>query len=499
MRLHHGAGLITAGLLAALSSKTALAQSAPPQSPNTRMQAIESQIDALQNQLQQLKSDLGQTNQQLHESQTQTKQAQDDARKAQDQAKATAASVPLVTFPNGRPTLSTPDKSASLAIGMQLQFDMGGYFQDNHSNDIQPPASRELNDGSNLRRGRIFVVGKYGDWTANFTPDFGGSPDGSVSLYEANINYSGFKPVTATIGYFKPWYSLQDSMSSNDFLFMERPSIVEIARNVAAGDARASFGFKASTDDYFASAYLTGGTWGDQTAGSLNKEQLGGVMRIAARPFHGEDWNVHAGFSGSAVFQPARSNADQPGDTVENIQLRDRPELRVDMNRLIDTGPLEVDNAYTYGVELGGNWHNFLLQGEYIGIAVDRTHSDPNAHFQGGYVEGSWVITGESRKYNTGSAAWARPVPDHPFNPFDGEGGWGAWELAARYSVTDLNSHDINGGNQQVYGMSLSWYPTSLLRFMLQTDYVDVDRQDSAGTEIGQNFWDVALRSQIAF
>ena len=45
-----------------------------------------------------------------------------------------------------------------------------------------------------------FVVGKYGDWTANITPDFGGSPDGSVSLYEANINYSGFKPVTATVG-----------------------------------------------------------------------------------------------------------------------------------------------------------------------------------------------------------------------------------------------------------------------------------------------------------
>jgi phosphate-selective porin OprO/OprP len=497
MRQRQGACLITAGIVAALFARTAAAQSTPPQSPNARIQAIESQMNALQNQLQQLKSELEQTNQQLHESQTQAKQAQDAAQAAQEQAKTTAASVPLVTFPNGRPTISTPDKSASLAIGMQLQFDLGGYFQDKHSDNILPAGSRELNDGSNLRRGRIFVVGKYGDWTANVTPDFGGSPDGTVSLYEGNINYSGFKPVTATIGFFKPWYSLQDSMSSNDFLFMERPSIVEIARNVAAGDARASLGFKASTDDYFASAYLTGGSWGDQGAALLNEEQLGGAVRLAMRPFHGEDWNVHVGFSGSGIIQPARSNVDQAGPTTHNIQLRDRPELRIDMNRLIDTGLIPTDHADTWGFELGGNWHNFLVQGEYIRIDVDRD-SGSNLHFDGGYVEGSWVITGESRKYNTGSAAWARPVPAHPFNPVDGEGGWGAWELAARYSVADLNSDDVHGGNQQVYGLSLSWYPTSLLRFILQGDYVDVDRH-TGGTEVGQNFWDLALRSQIAF
>src|SRR5262249_2300213 len=150
---------------------------------------------------------------------------------------------------------------------------------------------------------------------------FGGSPDGNstISLYEANINYRGLKPVTATIGFFKPWDTLQDSQSSNDFLFLERPSITEIARNVAAGAARPSVGAKASTEDYFASGYLTGGTWGDQNAGLLNGEQMGAVVRLATRPFHGDDWNVHTGFSGSYVFRPARSNAHQTGQTVETL------------------------------------------------------------------------------------------------------------------------------------------------------------------------------------
>ncbi len=493
MRMRHAVSVTVASVLANLYAGNAEAQTAP----GAQIQAIQTQIDALQNQLQQLKGQLDQTNQQLKVSQEQTKQAQDVAQKAQADAKKASDSDPIVTFPNNRPTIG--NKTASLAIGTQVQFDMGGYFQQNNSRSVQPAAARDLNDGSNLRRGRVFIVGKYGDWTANLTPDFGGSPDGTVSLYEANINYTGLKPVTATIGFFKPWETLQDSMSSNDFLFMERPSIVEIARNVAGGDARASIGAKASTDDYFVSAYLTGGNWGDQNATLQNDEQLGGVMRLATRPFHGDDWNVHIGFSGSALARPGESGVHQDGVNVSQaIQLRDRPELRIDMNRLIDTGAIETDNAFTYGGELGANWHNFLLQGEYIGINVNRTHGDSPVNFQGGYVEGSWVITGESRKYNSSAAAWARPTPAHPFDPFNGEGGWGAWELAARYSVTDLNDEDIHGGNQKVYGAALSWYPNSLLRFLLQTDYVDVDRTDD-GKDIGQNFWDVALRSQIAF
>ena len=466
MSLFRVAGVIAGGgIIAALSFQSAFAQATTPEG---RLKILQDQINSLQQQLEQLKTT------------TETK----------------AETDPVVTFPNNRPTIG--NKTASLAIGTQVQFDMGGYFQDSNSDDIAPAGARELNTGSNLRRARLFIVGKYYDWTVNFTPDFGGSPDGAVSLYEANLNYT-MKPVTMTIGMFKPWYSLQDSMSSNDFLFMERPSIIEIARNVAAGDARASLGAKANGEQWFASGYLTGGNWGDQQAALLNDEQLAVVGRLAGRPLYGEDWNLHVGFSGSYMFQPPQNNIDQPGDGVHNIQLRDRPELRIDMNRLIDTGVIDTDTADTWGFELGGSWRNFMVQGEYVRIDVDRRFDD-TLHFQGGYVEGSWVITGEQRKYNAGNAAFARPVPAHPFDPIKGERGWGAWELAARYSVTDLNDDNVNGGNQQVYGMSLSWYPNALVRFILQGDYVDVDRQNAAGTtEIGQDFWDVALRSQIAF
>ena len=47
------------------------------------------------------------------------------------------------------------------------------------------------------------------------------------------------------------------------------------------------------------------------------------------------------------------------------------------------------------------------------------------------------MITGEQRLYNASTAAFDGPAVAHPFSLSDG--GWGAWELAARYSDADLN------------------------------------------------------------
>ena len=41
-------------------------------------------------------------------------------------------------------------------------------------------------------------------------------------------------------------------------MFMERPSIINIARGLAAGQSRASLGGKSWGDQYFLASYLTG-------------------------------------------------------------------------------------------------------------------------------------------------------------------------------------------------------------------------------------------------
>jgi phosphate-selective porin OprO and OprP len=530
-------GLKGSGLIAFWAWILPLDATAQTATPIDRIDAIERQIRGLQSDLQRLKSELGEAKQQLRQSRGEAQRAKEEARQAQQAAEqarqnaaraataesqatraavqAQAAAVPpppsgiKVDMPNGRPTISTSDGRLSFAIGTQVQFDMGGYFQ-NPTPTTQFP---HLNNGVNLRRGRIYFVGTYDDFTLNLAPDFGGSPDGSPSLYEANLNWTGFQPVTATVGYFKPWFSLYDSQSTNDFLLLERPSIVEIARNVAAGDARASVGAKASTDDYFASAYLTGTTWGAQSASLLNGEQLGFVGRLAGRPYHDQDTNIHLEFSGQNVFHPNINAAGMPGVNVQTLIFQDRPEVRIDMNRLISTGNLSAASANVYGGGLGASWRNLLIQGEYYAINMDQAKlppaRQPSLGFNGGYVEAGWVITGEPIRYSTGSAAFARPKVDRPWT-LDGPG-IGAWELSTRYSVTNLTSNvtpgvsqtvtgGVYGGLQKIVGVGLSWYPNDWVRFILQFQYTNVDKLNSAGTaQIGQQFETLAGRVQIAF
>jgi len=269
-----------------------------------RIEAIERKIRGLQSELQQIKGDLGQAKQQLRQSRGEAQRAQEEARKVREaaerarkdavkaasaeaqatqaaaQAQAAAAAPPVavaasdgvkIGMPEGRPTIATTDGRLSFAIGALMQFDMGGYFQRPNPNTEFP----HLNNGVNLRRGRLYFVGKFDDFRVNVTPDFGGSPDGNPTLFEANINYTGIKPITATVGYFHPFVSLEDATFPADLLFLERPSIINIERGVAAGIQRASLGAKASTEDYSASAYLTGPVFGAQKNSLLNGEQLG--------------------------------------------------------------------------------------------------------------------------------------------------------------------------------------------------------------------------------
>jgi phosphate-selective porin OprO and OprP len=529
------------GALVALCA-TILPVAADAQDPTIdRIEAIERQIRGLHKGLQRLKSELGEAKQQLRQSRSEAQRAQEElgevrgaaererpdalnAETAESQITQTAPqpqAVPAapsaaagsagvkVSMPEGRPIIATADGRASLAIGGLVQFFMGGYFQNPNPNTQFP----RLNNGVNLRRSRLFFVGQFDEFTVNITPDFGGSPDGSPTLYEANVNYTGIKPLTATVGYFHPFVSLEDATFSGDLLFCCRPSIINIERSVASGIQRASLGAKASTEDYFASAYLTGPVFGAQRPTLLNGEQVGIVGRLAARPYHDQDWNLHAGFSGQTVFHPNVNASGTPGVSRTTLTFGDFPELRIDFNELVNTGPLSARGAGVYGGELGANWRNFLVEGEYYQIGVTQSKLPgvpaPRLGFNGGYVEGSWVMTGEPHPHDAESAAWARPKVDHPFSLADG--GIGAWELAARYSTVSLDSNvfpgvpqsltgGVYGGRQQIAALALSWYPNDWLRFLLQFQHVDVNKLNSAGTvQIGQRFETIAGRVQAAW
>jgi phosphate-selective porin OprO/OprP len=87
--------------------------------------------------------------------------------------------------------------------------------------------------------------------------------------------------------------------------------------------------------------------------------------------------------------------------------------------------------------------------------------------------------------------------------------GTGVWELAARYSVLDLNdnaglaglpapSGGVRGGEQKIWTAGVNWYPNNAVRFVLDYQHTDVSRLNAAGGDIGAKLDAVSLRAQFA-
>jgi phosphate-selective porin OprO/OprP len=253
--------------------------------------------------------------------------------------------------------------------------------------------------------------------------------------------------------------------------------------------------------------------------------QLAAVARAGGLIATGADYNVHLGASGTYLFSPAdQGSSGTPPRHA--IRLRDRPEIRVDSVRLIDTGAIDAAHASVLGMEFGANWRSFYLQGEHFWYDIERRGSAalPDPDFTGYYLQGSWLITGESRRYNPVTGSFQNP---RPMVPFSSAGGFGAWELAARYSNMNLNFEEglegaatipggVRGGEQNVLTLGVNWYLNPNFKVMVNYLLIDVDRLNPAGpgntapfgaapatppigVETGQDLNVIALRTQYSF
>ncbi len=406
-----------------------------------------------------------------------------------------------VSFKNGRPTLKTADGNFSASLRTLLQVDSAYYGQG------KMPAGIDFSSGSNFRRARLGFSGTlYKDWAYEFLYDLGGSGVEGATIASAYLQYDGLAPVHLRVGAYPTPESFEDTTSASDLLFLERAQPVDLERSIAGSDGRQGATIFAYDDNYFAAVSYTGGLVGESL---VYDEESNLVARGAYRFNFGEDINLALGADFTYVIKPADTVAGH--NAPETIRFRERPELNVDDNgiRLIDTGSLNANHVLTYGLEAAGNWHSLYGQGGYFHYDVDRRDSpldDPS--FDGWYMQASWVLTGEAKPYRPERGAYGSPSPIDEFS-FE-KPGWGAWELAGRYSVLDLNfdagapntvaSPDaIRGGEQKIWTAGLNWYPNNAIRFMLDYQHTDVSRLNSTGGDIGARVDAVSLRTQISF
>jgi phosphate-selective porin OprO/OprP len=450
-----------------------------------RLDALEQQNAALQDQVSDLKAQVGAGEQALRQD---------------------AAALPKVAISNARPQISSPDGAFKFAVRSIIQFDAADY-------SISPTrADNDLGSGTNFRRARLGFDGTaFKDWNFALWAEFGGSGGEAAGLNQAYLEYAGFKPFGSDVdlriraGAWATPAGLEDATSNTEGLFLERGAVAELVRGLAAGDGRTGLGVFASGQHWYGSAVYTGKVVGVPSTAEFD-QQAGYVIRAAINPIHGLDYDVHIGGSVQGIISAADTTAGPV--RTRTIRLRERPEVRVDGNRLVDTGNLNAGGETTYGLEGGASFKNFYAAGEWYKINVNRSPIF-NPSFSGWYVQGAYTLTGERHVWSSANGGFRGIKPDHVFSRGQ-DGGLGAWEIAARYSVLDLNDREgsfgsavpaggVRGGEQKITTVGLNWYPNSVVRFLLDYQWAKVDRLNAAGADIGEDVNVVSFRSQVAF
>jgi phosphate-selective porin OprO/OprP len=290
-------------------------------------------------------------------------------------------------------------------------------------------------------------------------------------------NYIGWQDLPLLnqllVGNQKRPYGLDHLNSSRYNVFLERPDIVEAFNQDARRFGICSYGF---SDDL---AY----NWRFGAYMSQDVQNLG----IAQQTAIGEDYQAEAagrfantiwydessdgrGFAHWAVSGAAASTS--PFDPLTTTaRFQSRVEARTSQ-RWLDTGPIAgADHYELLGLEALVNVGPVQWVAEVEQVWMHRI-GDPDLYFYGGYTYVSWFLTGENMTWDRETGQLGRVQPFENFFLVDScddcvAGGWGAWQVALRYSHADLSDENINGGiaNELTFAMNWYWNPYSKMQF----------------------------------
>ncbi len=478
-------------------------------------------------------------------------------------------------FDNGRATFASGDNRFTLAIRARMQADFAGFSQDapgSHPSGFAGPT--DLSSGAVMRRAYFGIEGRaYNDFWYEIRLNAGGSDGGLNSTCTATstqaapaggaitstcavgaianggegdpllnkmaITYVGIPWWHFNVGVIEPSFMMEGTTSSANLTWMERPDLENIAADAfGAGDSRRGIEMGWSRPDTFWSgdntafdvAFTGGKTGSAATHGNGGDEQTQILGRVTDRLWSDGLSNLQVGMSIASVLY----SGNAAGGGSQTLRFRDRPEIRVDGTRLIDSGAIAAKTGDMIAFDMEGNWQNFYLEGEWSQFKADRqcgsiavsaqplctssTAVIDHPTFNGWTVGGSWILTGENKVYTPGArtptavaetqAGFQAPVPSKPFS-LDG-GSWGAWELTARYSDTDLGWHEtqlasssqlagINGGRERIMALGINWYMNRNVRMILDDNIVRISKGIATNLDRdSQDFNVVGLRIQYA-
>lgn len=170
------------------------------------------------------------------------------------------------------------------------------------------------------------------------------------------------------------------------------------------------------------------------------------------------------------------------------LRLRSRPESNT-APYFVDTDKFPADHATFAGWEVYYRKGSWLLGHEFWTQWIASTQKgDPVVH--GGDVMVSWLITGETRGYNTIGGYFNAVSPDRTVF----EGGPGAWEAVLKFSSIDLDDRGLQGGKFWRLTPMVNWLMSDQVRLELAYGYGVLSR---FGLEGKTQFFQGRMQLQI--
>jgi phosphate-selective porin OprO/OprP len=362
----------------------------------------------------------------------------------------------------------SPEGNLKLKIGGEARLD-GGYIG---ANDTLKSAFTDLPGWKgNFRELKVRLSGSlYENWKFRFDMDFANVRQiKDIWISYGKIPFLG----KAKVGHTKEPFSLEGFMSNADRTFMEVALPVEAfspGRNIGIMCWNTALEERLA---WAAGYFLITGSFSDVTdATDYLSNAFGSAVsfRVTGLPRYEDDGKnlLHFGFSYSHQFRDETREDSQ-------LKLRAHPESRLTNDTFVNTEQFYTAAADLFGYEAAMVRGPLSVQGELFQVFTNaESVGDPR--FWGGYVYGSYCLTGEHRSYDRSKGIFKGVLPTKDFH-FT-QDGWGALEAALRLSYVNLNSREIRGGTEIDLTAGLNWYLNGNTRIMFNYVHARVMDRD---------------------
>ncbi len=392
------------------------------------------------------------------------------------------------------PVLIASDKGFGLqSSDGQFEYKLRGVMQLDYR-DYGGSAFPQAVDGFVLSRARPTFEGTlFGKYGFRFTPEFG---DGKSGVVDAYLDLKFDPAFQVRLGKFKPFVGLERLYNDVDTKFIERGYVsnnILPNRDVGVSLYGDLFGKKLN----YAVGLFNGVTDGGDatTAQDLNsqKEVTG---RLFATPFVGTDSLLQGlGFGIAVTSGDSNLNSPASGSAI-GVPVYKTPGQSNNFftyaSRVASNGKRErwSPQAYFYRGPFGLIAEYAQVSQDLINSASTRTTAK-NTAWQ---LAASWLLTGEDASF--------RGVK--PYSPFrqGADGGWGAFELVARYQENRIDDNlpsSFRGANYALRAKSaavgLNWYLNDNSKFAMNYEHTTMED----GTLSGKTEDYLVARYQLAF